>query len=410
MRRAGQSFGQYGRGIAVSVAELCLRQTRCDPKVDPLEMRTSHNLVRAGKSSCQTYSDRRTVGIKCQQFGAAVQQQENVMSKRDIALSRRGLMAGASFAAVAGAVGLMPHEGAAMVQMPTDQVPYYYRFKLGDSEATIVSDGILPLGDPAKSFLGLTKEEISQQLTENFLPTNNIVLEQNVLVINIGGKTVLFDTGMGSMKLFGPTTGQLVMTLRAANIDPNGIDAVVMSHAHIDHCGGIMADDGTSHFPNAQLYITQADYDYWTDESTVGPKFKMFYEQAHKNLTPNRDRIHFVKEHEELVPGVTALYAPGHTVGHTIFMINSGGKSLCYIGDLTHHPVLLMQKPLTEFVADTDPKQSAQTRVRMLTMLADNRIPVLAYHFAWPGMGHVVKLGDGFRYLPAPMQMMELAS
>jgi len=78
---------------------------------------------------------------------------------------------------------------------------------------------------------------------------------------------------------------------------------------------------------------------------------------------------------------------------------------MCYIGDLTHHPVLLMKKPLTEFAYDTDPKQAAQTRVKMLTMLAENRIPVLAYHFAWPGVGHVAKDGDGFRYFPEPMKM-----
>jgi glyoxylase-like metal-dependent hydrolase (beta-lactamase superfamily II) len=330
------------------------------------------------------------------------------MSKADAALSRRGLVAGVSLAAVAGATGLLPRRSAAMVQMPADQVPYYYRFKLGDAAATVVSDGILSLGDPSGSFLGLTRDEINKQLSDNFLPTNNIVLEQNVLVINVGGKSVLFDTGMGSMKSSGPTTGQLIKTLRAASIDPKDIDAVVMSHAHIDHCGGIMADDGTSHFPNAQLYITKADYDYWTNENTVGPRLKSFYDQARKNLTPNLQRIHFVKDHEEFLPGVTALYATGHTVGHTIFMINSGGKSLCYIGDLAHHAVLLLQKPLTEFAYDTDPKQSAQSRVRMLTMLAENRIPMLAYHFAWPGIGHVVKQGDGFRYLPAPMQMMEL--
>ena len=88
-----------------------------------------------------------------------------------------------------------------------------------------------------------------------------------------------------------------------------------------------------------------------------------------------------------------------------MFMIDSAGKQLCFVGDLTHHQVLLLEKPLTEFAYDTDPKQSAQTRVKMLNMLAANRIPLLAYHFPWPGIGNVTKVGDGFHYVPTPLQM-----
>ena len=256
-----------------------------------------------------------------------------------------------------------------------------------------------------RHFLGLTQEEMDKQLTTNFLPTSNAVLEQNALVVNTGDKLVLFDTGMGSLKVFGPTTGKLMNSLKQAGIDPKDIDAVVMSHAHIDHCGGCMADDGSRHFPNAEYYITQADYDFWTDESRVPSEFKVFLDTARKNLTPNRDRMHFIKDGEEFLPGIQAILAPGHTVGHTIFMITSGGQSLCYVGDLAHHPVLLLEKPLTEFKYDTDPKQSAKTRVKILTMLADKKIPLLAYHFAWPGIGHVAKQGDGFRYYPEAMKM-----
>lgn len=325
------------------------------------------------------------------------------MHDNHLGVPRRGLVTAAS---MAGIIGLSARDGLAAVTMPTTQAPYYYRFRLGDARATVVSDGPLPLGAPGNAFLGLSKEEIDRQLTENFLPTNNIVLEQNILVITINGKTALFDTGMGSVRSFGPSTGRLMATLKTAGINPAGVDAIILSHAHIDHCGGVMSADGKRNFPNAQVYITQADYDYWTNEATVGPNLRSFYEQARRNLTPNRDRIRFIRDQEEFLPGITALYATGHTVGHCVFMIHSAGKSLCYIGDLTHHPVLLMEKPRTEFAYDTDPKKSAESRVRMLDMLAANRIPVLAYHFAWPGIGHVAKFGDGFRYLPAPMDMM----
>ena len=317
-------------------------------------------------------------------------------------LSRRGVIGGA-----AAASGLLALPGGAIAKAPmiNAPAPYFYRTKLGDAEVTIVSDGTLPLGDPHTNFTGLTSAEMDKQLTDNFLPLSNAVLEQNVMVLNTGDRMILFDTGMGSLKMFGPTTGKLMLTLKQAGIDPKDIDAVVMSHAHVDHCGGCMADDGTRNFPNAQYYISQADYDFWTDEKNGPPALKDFFATAKKNLVPNRDRMVFYKDGQEFLPGITALSAPGHTVGHTIFMISSGKQQLAYIGDLAHHPVLLLEKPLTEFAYDTDPKQSAQSRVKMLTMLADKRVPVLAYHFAWPGIGHVAKQGDGFRYYPEPMKM-----
>ena len=326
------------------------------------------------------------------------------MSNDPMSISRRNMLMGGATAV--GALGLIRPEAAfARAPMVGTPAPYFYRFKLGDAEATIVSDGTLPLGDPATNFTGLTPAEMNRQLTDNFLPTANAVLEQNILILNTGDRLVLFDTGMGISKLFGPSTGKLLQTMKQAGIDPKDIDAVVMSHAHVDHCGGCVAQDGSRYFPNAQYYISQIDFDFWTDEKNLNGPLKAFVEVARHNLLPNRDRMVFFRDGQEFLPGIQAISAPGHTAGHTIFMIQSGGKQLCYIGDLTHHPVLLMEKPLTEFAYDSDPKQSAQTRVKMLTMLAANRTPVLAYHFAWPGVGHVAKAGDGFRYFPQGMVM-----
>lgn len=317
--------------------------------------------------------------------------------------SRRGFLSGAA-AFAAGAA--LPGSAFAKAPLANSQVPYYYRFLLGQAEVTVVSDGPLPLGDPGSSFLGLPKEQVYGLLETNFLPKDNVVLEQNIPIVNFGDRLVMFDTGMGFSKAFGPTTGRLLKSMQEAGIDPASIDAIVCSHAHIDHTGGICSAEGKPNFPNAQIYISQVDHDYWLDDARLGTPFKAFGDHARANLRPVRDRIVFFKDGQEFLPGITAISAPGHSPGHTIFNVSSGGKSFTFLGDLTHHPVLLTENPRVEFAYDWDPKMSVQSRVKLLTMLAEQKTPVMSYHFAWPGFGNLAKAGDGFRYYPAPMQML----
>jgi glyoxylase-like metal-dependent hydrolase (beta-lactamase superfamily II) len=317
-------------------------------------------------------------------------------------VSRRSLLA---LGAGLGATTMMGGNASARAPKLGTQSPYFYRFNLGAAEVTVVSDGPLPLGDPSGLFLGVPKEEVKKMLSDNFLSPDNWVLEQNSPIVNIGDKLVLFDTGMGTSKAFGPTTGRQQKSMAEAGIKPADIDAVVCSHAHIDHIGGIVGADDKPLFPNAQVYIAQSDLDFWTDEGKMGGPLKDFIVHARKNLLPVRDRLVFFKDGQEFLPGIQALAAPGHTVGHHIFMVTSEGKSFAFLGDLSHHAVLLLEKPRMEFAYDTDPKQAAATRVKMLDTLAANKTPAMSYHFPWPGYGHVVKAGDGFRYIPEPMVM-----
>jgi glyoxylase-like metal-dependent hydrolase (beta-lactamase superfamily II) len=325
----------------------------------------------------------------------------------ELFLTRRAALLGAGALAATSMTGLGHSSALAKAPALKTQVPYWYRFKHGTMQVTMVSDGPLPLGDPGGAFLGASKDEIGKLLTDNYLPANNVVLEQNSPVVNTGKNLVLFDTGMGSQKMFGPTTGRLMTSLREAGIRPGQIDSVVITHGHIDHIGGMVDAKGKRLFPNAQVYMSQADFDFWTDDKDP-KKLKEFVAHARKNLLPYRDRIKFVKDGEEFLPGITAMAAPGHTVGHMIFMLSSEGKQLCFIGDLTHHQVLLVERPRLEFAYDTDPKQSAQTRVKYLDMFATQKIPVIAYHFPWPGYGHLSKHGDGFRYHAAPMEIVQV--
>ena len=174
-------------------------------------------------------------------------------------VSRRSLLAlGAGLGAGLGASTLLG--GSALARAPKlgTQSPYFHRFKLGDAEVTVVSDGPLPLGPPKGTFTGATDDEIKKMLTDNFLAPDNIVLEQNSPVVNMGDKLVLFDTGMGTSQAFGPTTGRQQKSMAEAGIKPEDIDAVVFSHAHIDHIGGVVDAGGKVLFPNAQFYIARA--------------------------------------------------------------------------------------------------------------------------------------------------------
>lgn len=285
------------------------------------------------------------------------------------------------------------------------QPSYFYRFDLGNAEVTVVSDGPLPLGPPKGTFIGVPDDAVKKMLSDNFLSPENVVLEQNSPIVNTGDKLILFDTGMGTAKDFGPTTGRQQKSMKEAGIKPEDIDAVVFSHAHIDHIGGVVGEDGKVLFPNAQYYISQSDFDFWTDESKAGGPLKAFILHARKNLLPIRDRLVFYKDGQEFLPGVQAIAAPGHTIGHTIFVVTSNGKSFAFLGDLTHHPILLLEKPRMQFSYDTDPAQAAETRVKLLDMIATQKIPVMAYHYAWPGVGHIAKTGEGFHYYPEAMDL-----
>lgn len=321
--------------------------------------------------------------------------------------SRRQVIKGAALTAAGLFAERLAGQAMAKAPLTNTQAPAFYRFKLGAFEGTVVSDGPLILGEPQPNmYVGLSKEAFTKALADNFLPTENVAFEQNALVINTGSHLVLFDTGMGEAKLFGTTTGRLIANLKAAGIDPKDIDAVALTHAHPDHCWGLLAENGSRNFPNAQIYMAQADLDFWTDEAKLTQDaIKAFVEGARKQLLPNRDRIVFIKDGQEFLPGVQAMAAPGHTVGHMVFLISSQGKTLCNAGDVVHHHVIPVEQPRLEFSFDTDPKQGAESRVRVFEMLSSSRIPSITYHFVWPGIGHIAKQGSGYRYFPTPMQM-----
>jgi glyoxylase-like metal-dependent hydrolase (beta-lactamase superfamily II) len=291
-----------------------------------------------------------------------------------------------------------------MIDLSKHSMTPAYPFSVGDITGCILSDGPLDLGSPEKVFLGGTKQHVDETLTSNFLPTDQIVVAQNILFFSLGNTNVLVETGVGSFTGFGKCAGKLVDNLRAAGIEPARIDAVLCSHPHPDHVGGLCQADGQPTFPNAFIYLAENDFAYWTDEALLDSWAAMAIRVARTNLLPLRERLIFIRDGEEFLPGVKAHFTPGHTAEHICFEISSGPDSLFLLGDLAHHAVLSLENPLLNFAADLEPATAATTRTQVLSTLAAARTRVLGYHFPWPGLGHLAKQEAGFRFVPEPIR------
>ena len=282
--------------------------------------------------------------------------------------------------------------------------PGFYRFRHGDAAVTILSDGRAYSSDPKKTFSGAPPAEIDAAMASAFLPTDRVVMDENVVVADLGGRRVMFDCGSGTSTLFGIGGGRLLGNMSAAGISPSSIDAIILSHGHPDHLGALMSDAGEPNFPNAKLYISEAEYAFWTDAARTGPKLAAFHSLASKQLVPNRARLHFISDGQEVLTGIEAVASPGHTVGHMHFLIHSTGRSLAYTADLTRHPILGLERRWA-FAGDNHPELSLVSLDRHVGRLADDRVPVIAYHYPWPGLGHFARSNDRFLYIPTGMDM-----
>ena len=279
--------------------------------------------------------------------------------------------------------------------------PAFHRFLIGQREAAVVSDGPLLLTPPGEVFTTLAPELIDRALRDAFLTGGPMRIEQNSLLVDFDGRLALFDNGMGSSQLFGSLAGRLLTSLAEAGVRPDQIDAMVLSHAHPDHCWGTMRDDGTPTFPNATIYMAEEELLFW--ERCTDPEMAAVVDGVAKHLAPLRDRIRFFRNGEEFLPGLHAIAAPGHTPGHTIFLISSGDEQLCVLCDITFHDPLSYAFPESESAYDYDKRLGARTRTEKLAWLADTRMRLISYHAPWPGIGHVARVGNGFRYVAAPI-------
>jgi glyoxylase-like metal-dependent hydrolase (beta-lactamase superfamily II) len=298
--------------------------------------------------------------------------------------------------------------GAPMVKT---QVPGYYRTMLGQFEITALFDGALELD--VKLLKNAKEGDLNRLLARMFVGSPKMQTAVNAYLINTGSNLVLVDAG--AAKLFGPTLGYIVENLRAAGYDPAQVDTVIITHLHPDHVGGLGDSAGQMVFPNATVQVAQSDHDFWMSQDAAAkaaPEIQPFFKMARDAAAPYQARNQWkaFAEGAEIVPGIRAVKAYGHTPGHTAYSVESGGEKLLIWGDVVHSHAVQFAQPDVAIEFDVDATQAVATRKSLMYSLAATKSLVAGMHLPFPGIGHVRADGKGiyswvpveFSPLPAP--------
>jgi glyoxylase-like metal-dependent hydrolase (beta-lactamase superfamily II) len=236
-----------------------------------------------------------------------------------------------------------------------------------------------------------------------FLKKDSIHTAVNAWLINTGSKLILVDAGGGSG--FAPTLGKLPQSLAGAGVNPDAVDIVVITHMHPDHIPGIVTPEGKPAFKNAVVHVNSDEYAFWTSAEIRGKapeQFQGFFDMANAAIKPYADagKVQMTKDGSEIAPGVTSIFTPGHTVGHSMVRVSSGGDQLLVWGDIVHCAALQFAEPERSVAFDHDPATAISNRKKVMDMVSADRLLFAGAHLPFPGLGHATKAGAGFAYIP----------
>ncbi|MDH0867334.1 MBL fold metallo-hydrolase [Mitsuaria sp. GD03876] len=278
----------------------------------------------------------------------------------------------------------------------------YQHFKIGDVEVIALSDGTLPI--PAEQVLtGAKPGQVASSLARAF-QTPQVEASINAFLVKAGNRLVMIDAGTG--ELYGPKLDKLSASLKAAGTSPEQITDILVTHIHTDHTGGLM-DGSRMVFPNATLHLEQKEVDFWlsAEQRAKAPEgLKVYFDQAVAKVKPYVDAGKVKTFHGEtaLFPGIRSWPTPGHTPGHTSYVLESKGEKLVFLGDLVHVADVQLPHPEVTVVFDVDPKAAMAMRKRVFADALKGGYWVAGDHVTFPGVGHLQADGKGYRWIPMP--------
>jgi glyoxylase-like metal-dependent hydrolase (beta-lactamase superfamily II) len=340
-------------------------------------------------------------------------------------VARRDLLRWGAAAAVlpsTAAAALVSGAGAATGDPPAttsspSAPPRFERFKVGAIEGIVLSDGTAAVKPIQPTFGADAKvDDLNAALDRAFHPRDRASLAFNPVLLRIGSDLVLVDAGNAAAGSADAPVGHLVTNLRAAGVRPEDITALIITHGHGDHIGGLGTKAAPT-YPNAKIFISKPEYDFWTSgspdfsRSLLPPDTRNGMAAAAKrqleDFTPRIERFDLGAT---LFPGLEVIDTNGHTPGHISLMVEDGGESICVLGDVAHNHVIMLANPDWKVAFDTDPTAGAAARRKIFDRLAADRTLVLGYHLPWPAFGHVRRLSagngaasSGYEWVVAPL-------
>lgn len=317
-------------------------------------------------------------------------------------LTRRHLLAGTAAAAF---VPLQPAFAAA--PFAGKQAAGIYRYKVGDIECTSINDGARSFPMPDTFVKNIPKEQALAAAEAAHMPKGMVTVPFNPQLINTGGKLVLIDCGTGeaSFTTSKGAIGRTLTNLAAAGVDPKSIDIVLMSHLHPDHTNGIRSADNSMAFPNAEIMVPAKDWEFWmSDENNSKAQsnqmMKDYFANVRKIYAGIENKVTKYDWDKEVAPGITSVATPGHTPGHTSFVVASGSSKILVQSDVTNIPELFLRNPDWHVAYDVDPQKAQETRHKFYDMAAAEKALVVGFHFTFPSQGYVEKDGAKYRLVP----------
>ncbi|HEV8690311.1 MAG TPA: MBL fold metallo-hydrolase [Ideonella sp.] len=275
----------------------------------------------------------------------------------------------------------------------------WYRFMVGDAEVTALSDGTVTL---ESNILTGVKPAHVQELLKAAHATGALHTSVNAFLVKTGDKLVLVDTGAGTF--FGPSLNKLQASLKAAGYMPDQVTDILITHLHADHVGGLVNGE-TIVFPNATVHADKRELGYWLDAAKMeaAPKEAQgFFKMAQAALGPYQKagKVAPFEGEVPLAPGIKSWPTPGHTPGHSFYVLESKGQKIVFWGDLMHFEEVQFPEPPITVAFDVDSKAARAQRLKAFADAARQGYLVAPAHVTFPGVGHLKKAGSGYVWLP----------